>query len=93
MKPAPQVRPASGQEADDFSTESLPSEWRQWLSYTRTEPPTAEEEAAASHSRRQMELKVAMLEAEELKRQATEAPAELQVTRPLTDPPRAQPVH
>lgn len=54
---------------EDFDNESIPSEWRQWLSYTRLNPPTADEMVHAEQSQEQMAINVARLEAEEAKQQ------------------------
>ena len=57
----------------DFDTNSLPSEWRQWLSGIRTDPPTEAESHKVALDAERMQDKVAALDAAEAKERLARA--------------------
>ena len=57
----------------DFDTNSVPSEWRQWLSGIRTEVPTEAESQQVAHAALKMQAKVAALDAAEAKERLARA--------------------
>ena len=57
----------------DFDTNSVPSEWRQWLSGIRTEVPTEAESQQVAHAALKMQEKVAALDAAEAKERLARA--------------------
>lgn len=57
----------------DFDTNSLPSEWRQWLSGIRTDPPSDAESQKVALDAERMQEKVAALDAAEAKERLARA--------------------